>query len=226
MEMVGLQKSRPLPPGDLDEAVAQPVAQPAPAVEAAPVRRRVEEMYITFPSGAPLGVGLIQKDGKVVVDLVQPTSAAAAVPVGATIQEINGASCEGKGMKEVMAMIVDAKSAGEVTATFLVELAEAAPVRRRVEEMYITFPSGAPLGVGLIQKDGKVIVDLVQPTSAAAAVPINSPLKEINGTSCEGKGMKEVMAMIASAKSAGQVIATFLVESSAEDEEDEFTTKI
>ena len=34
-----------------------------------------------------------------------------------------GASCEGKGMKEVMAMIVDAKSAGEVNATFLVELA-------------------------------------------------------------------------------------------------------
>ena len=122
LEMVGLQKSRPLPPGDLDEAVAQPVAQPAPAVEAAPVRRRVEEMYITFPSGAPLGVGLIQKDGKVVVDLVQPTSAAAAVPVGATIQDVSGASCEGKGMKEVMAMIVDAKSAGEVNATFLVEL--------------------------------------------------------------------------------------------------------
>ena len=63
-------------------------------------------MRITFPLGAPLGVGLIQKDGKVVVDLVQPTSAAAAVPVGATIKEINGASCEGKGMKEVMAMIV------------------------------------------------------------------------------------------------------------------------
>ena len=123
LEMVGLQKSRPLPPGDLDEAVAQPVAQPAPAVEAAPVRRRVEEMRITFPLGAPLGVGLIQKDGKVVVDLVQPTSAAAAVPVGATIQEINGTSCEVKGMKEVMAMIVDVKSAGEVTATFLVELA-------------------------------------------------------------------------------------------------------
>ena len=38
--------------------------------------------------------------------------------------------------------------------------------------------------------------------------------------------MKEVMAMIVSAKSAGQVTATFLVESSAEDEEDEFTTKI
>ena len=90
--------------------------------EAAPVRRIVEEMRITFPLGAPLGVGLIQKDGKVVVDLVQPTSAAAAVPVGATIQDVNGASCEGKGMKEVMAMIVDAKSAGEVNATFLVEL--------------------------------------------------------------------------------------------------------
>ena len=81
------------------------------------------EIRVTFPSGAPLGVGLIRKDGKVIVDLVQPTSAAAAVPVGATIQDVNGASCEGKGMKEVMAMIVDAKSAGEVTATFLVELA-------------------------------------------------------------------------------------------------------
>ena len=110
-------------PQPVAQPVAKPVAQPAPAVEAAPVRRRVQEMRITFPSGAPLGVGLIQKDGKVVVDLVQPTSAAAAVPVGATIKEINGASCEGKGMKEVMAMIVDAKSAGEVTATFLVELA-------------------------------------------------------------------------------------------------------
>ena len=105
-------------------------------------------------------------------------------------------------------------------------LADAAIGAANSFEMRITFPSGAPLGVGLIRKDGKVIVDLVQPTSAAAAVPINSPLKEINGTSCEGKGMKEVMAMIASAKSAGQVIATFLVESSAEDEEDEFTTKI
>ena len=116
------------------QPVAQPVAQPAAdpfaasgfgggdpfGMEAAPVR---SEMRITFPSGAPLGVGLTQKDGKVTVDLVQPTSAAAAVPVGATIQDVNGASCEGKGMKEVMAMIVDAKSAGEVTATFLVELA-------------------------------------------------------------------------------------------------------
>ena len=64
------------------------------------------------------------------------------------------------------------------------------PVRRTVEEMRITFPSGTPLGIGLIQKDGKVIVDLVQPTSAAAAVPVNSTIKEINGTSCEGKGMK------------------------------------
>ena len=109
-------------------------------------------------------------------------------------------------------MIVDAKSAGEVNATFLVELAEAAPVRRRVEEMRITFPLGAPLGVGLIQKDGKVVVDLVQPTSAAAAVPVGATIKEINGTSCEGNGMKEVMAMIAEAKSAGQMTATFLVE--------------
>ena len=109
-------------------------------------------------------------------------------------------------------MIVDAKSAGEVTATFLVELAEAAPVRRIVEEMRITFPSGAPLGVGLIQKDGKVVVDLVQPTSAAAAVPVGATIQEINGTSCDGKGMKEVMAMIVDAKSAGEVNATFLVE--------------
>ena len=115
-------------------------------------------------------------------------------------------------MKEVMAMIVDAKSAGEVNATFLVELAEAAPVRRIVEEMHITFPLGAPLGVGLIQKDGKVIVDLVQPTSAAAAVPVGATIKEINSASCEGKGMKEVMAMIVDAKSAGEVNATFLVE--------------
>ena len=80
------------------------------------------------------------------------------------------------------------------------------------EMIRVTFPSGAPLGIGLIQKEGKVIVDLVQPTSAAASVPLNSTIKEINGTSCEGKGMKEVMAMIADAKSAGQVNATFVVE--------------
>ena len=34
------------------------------------------EMRVTFPSGAPLGVGLLQKDGEVVVDDVQRTSLA------------------------------------------------------------------------------------------------------------------------------------------------------
>ena len=101
---------------------------------------------------------------------------------------------------------------------------EAAPAR---SEMRITFPSGAPLGVGLTQKDGKVTVDLVQPTSAAAAVPVGSTVKEINGVNCEGKPIKEVMAMIANAKAAGQVTATFLVESSAEGQDmSEFLTKI
>ena len=37
-------------------------------------------------------------------------------------------------MKEVMAMIVDAKSAGEVNATFLVELAETGGVTVRSEK--------------------------------------------------------------------------------------------
>ena len=34
------------------------------------------ELHVTFPSGAPLGVGLLQKDGEVVVDDVQRTSLA------------------------------------------------------------------------------------------------------------------------------------------------------
>ena len=67
------------------------------------------EMRITFPPGEVLGVYFLQKDGKVVVDEVQPTSAAAAVPIGATIQDVSGLSCEGKGMKEVMSMIAKAK---------------------------------------------------------------------------------------------------------------------
>ena len=59
------------------------------------------EIRVTFPSGAPLGVGLIQRGGEVVVDYVQPTSAAAAasVPVGAIIDDVCGVSCEGKSMR-------------------------------------------------------------------------------------------------------------------------------
>ena len=34
------------------------------------------EIRVTFPSGAPLGVGLLQKDGEVVVDDVQRASLA------------------------------------------------------------------------------------------------------------------------------------------------------
>ena len=74
---------------------------------------------------------------------------------------------------------------------------------------------------------GKVTVELVQPTSAAAAVPVGSTVKEINGVNCEGKPIKEVMAMIANAKAAGQVTATFLVEPSAAGQDmSEFLTKI
>ena len=94
-------------------------------------------------------------------------------------------------------------------------------------EIRVTFPSGAPLGVGLVEKDGEVVVDSVQPTSAAAAVPVGSTVKEINGVNCEGKPIKEVMAMIANAKAAGQVTATFLVEPSAAGQDmSEFLTKI
>ena len=37
-------------------------------------------------------------------------------------------------------------------------------------EMRVTFPSGAPLGVGLLQRDGEVVVDDVQRTSLAEMV--------------------------------------------------------
>ena len=115
----------PAPTVTMPEPV-QPVAQAMPTT---PVARfdpntglPLQEMRITFPSGAPLGVGLVQNPaGKVVVDSVQPTSAAAAVPIGATIASINDTSCEGKSMDDVVAMIGSAKSAGQVTATFLVE---------------------------------------------------------------------------------------------------------
>ena len=85
------------------------------------------EIRVTFPSGAPLGVGLVEKDGEVVVDSVQPTSAAAAVPIGAIIQDVSGASCKGKSMREVMMMLARATMIADaenpLTATFRMAVA-------------------------------------------------------------------------------------------------------
>ena len=96
------------------------------------------EMRVTFP---PLGVGLVEKDGEVVVDSVQPTSAAAAVPISATIASINDMSCEGKSMDDVVAMIGSAKSAGQVTATFLVEPEAPATVSQQATPSSSSKPS-------------------------------------------------------------------------------------
>ena len=103
-------------------AVADPAQAPAmggPNVS--------NEMRVTFPSGAPLGVVLVQKGGEVVVDSVQPTSAAAAVPIGAIIQDVSGASCEGKSMREVMMMLARATMIADaenpLTATFRMAVA-------------------------------------------------------------------------------------------------------
>ena len=119
---IGESSSAPVASAAAEIAPSPPRSCPHCGAEIQTSQVIVEQMRITFPSGAPLGVGLVQNPaGKVVVDSVQPTSAAAAVPISATIASINDTSCEGKSMDDVLAMIVSAKSAGQVTATFLVE---------------------------------------------------------------------------------------------------------
>ena len=118
---IGESSSAPVASAAAEIAPSPPRSCPHCGAEVQTSQVIVEQMRITFPSGAPLGVGLIQKDGKVVVEVVQPTSAAVAVPIGSTIQDVSGASCEGKTIHDVLAMIANAKSAGQVTATFQVE---------------------------------------------------------------------------------------------------------
>ena len=107
-----------------------------------PFPQMSKEMRITFESGKPLGIGLQTvltgpKAGTVLLSSVAPSSAAAAVPIDATVKEINGLSLAGKTKDEVLAAIVHAKSDGPVTLTFLVagtQTTEATATARAAEE--------------------------------------------------------------------------------------------
>ena len=88
---------------------------------------------IEFSANGPLGITLKQmENGTVEMSGVEPSSAAAAVPIGSTVEAINGTSCAGKSKDEVMVMIIDAKSAGPVTVTF--ECKALASPRRSVSD--------------------------------------------------------------------------------------------
>ena len=79
-----------------------------------------KSVKVTFPSSAPLGIGLKQKDGHVFLSSVEAHSPARGkVNIGAIVKEINGKSVEGKSKDEVLVAVVDAKSArGPIVATF------------------------------------------------------------------------------------------------------------
>ena len=218
------------------------------AVEQRPAVRAPTILTITFPNNAPLGIGLKEDGDKVFVSSVEPTSAAAAVPIGSTIKEINGMSLAGKSRDEVLAMVIDAKASGPIVAIFelIRESSETTPPQtstlrapslgpRLASELFrrkkkkkqstakasnqsptttrlkVTFAGGdAPLGIGLQQRGSNVCLSSVDDhTPASGKVPIGAIVKEINGKSVEGKSKDEIMHLLKDAKAAGALTIHF-----------------
>ena len=73
----------------------------------------------------------------------------------------------------------------------------------------VLFDGVSALGIGLVQQGDSVGISSVEPTSAAAAVPLFSKVTAINGKSCAGKRKGEVLAAIGMAKAAGAFTVAF-----------------
>ena len=122
-------------------------AQPAPPHEQRRQAKSRGALRITFPSAR-----LLMEANRIRMPVIEHLAARLQRLGGSTAapkMSTWSCSCEGKGMKEVMAMIVDAKSAGEA-ATFLVD-AQRAPSRRRACARLLIRDARAPLGVGLAE---------------------------------------------------------------------------
>ena len=116
-------------PAVVQPAVAQPVAQPPPVVAGLPTQSTGKTIY--FESSQPLGIGLKQEGGAVVVSNVEKASAACDVPLGTQILAVSGESCAGKTKAAVVEMVKVAKANG---TAFSVTFNLAATVNNGAEE--------------------------------------------------------------------------------------------
>ena len=96
-------------------------SQPPPYNSPADVDVSLGETVINFNVGAPLGIGLKNKNGVVVVESVEPTSAAAAVTPGAQLTAVNDEDVRKLDKAAIIKVVTAAKAKGHLTITFFEE---------------------------------------------------------------------------------------------------------